>query len=398
MVERYLSRYAAHEVRLLPSLLDKLPDQWPRVVVIPAYRESPQFAAALLQHPADFLAILVVNEPEGAPAADNRALLDWLQANTQSLCSNGVLALRRAGEKTLLLVDRTGCNGLPSKTGVGLARKIGCDLALALHQHGRIHSAWIYSTDADAELPPDYFRLPEPQPLGKPLAWSAACLPFSHKPADSTPDALRIWQATRTYESAIRYYAQGLRYAGSPYGFVSLGSALAVSMAAYAKVRGFPQREAGEDFYLLNKLAKIGPIYQATGTEVMITSRLSDRVPFGTGPGVQQMCDLPTLNEACYYHPACFEALKHWLNLAQQLDTQPLPTLLEQLPQHSRAALTQLGIDTFAAHLKRQGQRQAQKALLDWFDGFRTLKFIRHLQAEQFPAARLTDCLAYRFH
>ncbi len=34
------------------------------------------------------------------------------------------------------------------------------------------------------------------------------------------------------------------------------GSSLGVLAPAYAEVRGFPRRQAGEDFYLLDKLAK----------------------------------------------------------------------------------------------------------------------------------------------
>ena len=48
-----------------------------------------------------------------------------------------------------------------------------------------------------------------------------------------------------------------MKYARSPYAFHTIGSTMAVSANHYAKVRGFPKREAGEDFYLLNKLAKV---------------------------------------------------------------------------------------------------------------------------------------------
>jgi hypothetical protein len=46
------------------------------------------------------------------------------------------------------LVERS--QGLPHKEGVGLARKIGCDIALSLYERGTLKSRWLHTTDADA--------------------------------------------------------------------------------------------------------------------------------------------------------------------------------------------------------------------------------------------------------
>ena len=63
----------------------------------------------------------------------------------------------------------------------------------------------------------------------------------------------------------------GLGFAGSPYAYHSVGSTLAVRAEAYAIVRGVPKRAAGEDFYLLDKLAKVTPIRVLTGEPVAIS-------------------------------------------------------------------------------------------------------------------------------
>src|SRR5690606_17786041 len=94
------------------------------------------------------------------------------------------------------------------------------------------------------------------------------------------------WHALVLYEISLRSYEYGLAYAGSPYAFQTLGSTLALNPAAYAKVRGFPKRLAGEDFYILNKLIKIGPIYLRNDRCLQIKDRPSQRVPFGTGTSV----------------------------------------------------------------------------------------------------------------
>jgi hypothetical protein len=61
---------------------------------------------------------------------------------------------------------------------------------------------------------------------------------------------------------------------------------MAVAVPAYASVRGFPKREAAEDFYLLNKIAKIGPVIRLRHSAVRLRARTSARTPFGTGAAV----------------------------------------------------------------------------------------------------------------
>ena len=125
-------------------------------------------------------------------------------------------------------------------------------------------------------------------------------------------------QATRLYEYSLRYYVAGLSFAHSPYAFHTIGSTIAVNAAHYAKVRGFPRRQAGEDFYLLNKLAKVGAIMQL-GAEtdcepIDIAARLSDRVPFGTGAAVGKIMELEDpAREFLLYHPSVFGLLRSWL-------------------------------------------------------------------------------------
>jgi len=48
---------------------------------------------------------------------------------------------------------------------------------------------------------------------------------------------------------------------------------------SYIAVRGMNRREAGEDFYFLNKLAKLGDIGQIHATTVYPSARPSRRVP-----------------------------------------------------------------------------------------------------------------------
>lgn len=383
MPYQYLNHYAEPEANLAATLMADC-GVWDKVLTIPALDEAPEFLQRLAERPERVLVILVVNQTTAPITPTNQCLINKIAQHYCELKKQGHLSLYTFGTGSLLIVDRAN-HPLPAKTGVGLARKIAADIALGLILQKKINSQWIYCSDADAQLPDDYFSLDEQSTS------VAASLPFTHV---GTPGLLL--DATTLYEHAIRYYTQGLRFAGSDYGFLSLGSALAVKATAYAKVRGFNLKEAGEDFYLLNKLAKIGTIATPDSSPIRIAARLSNRTPFGTGACVAQMCALPTLNDFTYYSPACFHMLKFWFDLVPTINQHNFKESVSSLPSPLVQALTAQNIDTLADHIKRQGKNSQQIASIchTWLDGFRTLKIIRHLQAHSFPAEPLIKSLA----
>ena len=61
------------------------------------------------------------------------------------------------------------------------------------------------------------------------------------------------------YEIFLRYYVLGLKFAKSDYAFHTIGSTMLCTPDAYVKVEGMNKRKAAEDFYFLEKLAKIYP-------------------------------------------------------------------------------------------------------------------------------------------
>ena len=132
--------------------------------------------------------------------------------------------------------------------GVGLARKIAADTAVKLIENKHIINPWIYSTDADVILPKDYFNCIT-RVTKETLAIS---LPFKHIHQGSISEKTQA-----VYDFKLYYYQLGMKYIGSKYDFIPLGSTIVVHVNAYTQVRGFPTRAAGEDFYLLNKIARI---------------------------------------------------------------------------------------------------------------------------------------------
>lgn len=389
VVDKYLQHYAEPLARQL--CVQEFPS-FNHCLVIPSYNETPQFAKALAQGPLwqqRILVVVVVNQPQGLAAIteQNHLLLDFFaQQNEVLRQGHCTLYCNRLDSSGWLVINACTELAPPEKQGVGLARKLGCDAALSLWHEGKIASPWLHSSDADARLPHNYFELPVPPP------GPAAHYQFRHVHSDPTDLG---FIATAMYENAISYYAKSLVWAGSPYGFSALGSALAFTYDGYARVRGFPKRSGGEDFYLLNKLAKLGPVLALPQT-IEIEARLSERVPFGTGPAAQAIVTLLHQNRPyCYYSPECFIALKTWLDAAPKL--WPDMTLPQSLPVEIQNALLELGVLELLLHIQKQGctAAQTQTAINQWFDAFKTLKFIRFMQSHHYPARPLQECIAH---
>lgn len=410
-MEKYLGNYAEPEAREVAGLPDHcLPDQgaWANVMVIPACNEGP----GLLRPPPPCggrsLMILVINEMESAAqhvSQRNEALAAAVQAQFSPQWQSAGLSLWRDmnTERDVLLVDRfSKGRRLPAKGGVGYARKIGVDMAVALVHARRIETRWIHCTDADVKLPETYFtssnKLPDPR-----LEYSALVYPFSHRDIGERSAGSDVIEATALYELSLRYYVAGMKYAHSPYAFHTIGSTMAVSAEHYAKVRGFPKREAGEDFYLLNKLAKVGTVLELeSGPDndvIEIQSRRSDRVPFGTGAAVNKITELKDLvSDFLFYDPAVFELLGIWLGSLPKIWGSESPELTmasfskghcpENQQQALLAGLEGLKTQQALEHAFRQSKNldQFNRQMHTWFDAFRTLKLIHFLRDRCLPS------------
>jgi hypothetical protein len=422
-VDKYLEDYAEPEV----ALLDDFPRgyQWRQVVVIPARGEDSGFLRPPPPCEGSCLTVLVINE-SGTETAQvslkNKALLTAVRNRCETLWrstdSSGkpVLYLLRERENGhgFLLVDRfTEGLQLPPKGGVGQARKIGADLACFLINAGYVQSRWVHCTDADARLPDEYFVTSRAyEDIANDL--SALVYPYRHvgRPGRTLADVLL---ATQLYELSLRYYVAGLRYARSPYAFHTIGSTMAISAPHYARVRGFPKRAAAEDFYLLNKLAKVGSVHELTTDAgcgpIELDARLSDRVPFGTGAAVRRLVQLKDVRtDYRFYHPMVFAGLSAWLAALPAIWHSSSATLDTAVFDHDADAyqgfddhacllkgLQTLGVNKALQHAFRQSKNleQFSRQLGTWFDAFRTLKLIHYLRDHGLTPVSLTELQAH---
>lgn len=357
---------------------------FPGAIVIPALAESASLPTLLASLVADsslaatgLAVILVVNNRlDASPAEkdDNCRSLRYLQARRGELPF--VLGIIDAASPGLELPLRDG--------GVGLARKLGHDLLLPYLDCTETDPLLI-SLDADTLVRPGYAGA-----IVKHFSAAVAggaVIPFAHQPASGEPEN----RAIERYELFLRCYVAGLCFAGSPYAFHTVGSAMACRVSAYLKCGGMNRRRAGEDFYFLQSLAKASGVAPVKGTIVMPSPRRSDRVPFGTGRAMGLLLDHEP-GAITFYRPDCYLLLQAWL----QRVTLACRTRDEALSAHGAALSTHLG-----SFLEEQGftttwQRfLAQHAPADklfaafhgWFDAFRTMKLFHYLADKEFPRA-----------
>lgn len=369
---QYLERHAEPEI----ALVEELHGRYQHVLVVPAYDEHAAFLEGLWPAASrPTLCIVVVNasvrDSAEVRARTVRSFDELAERVRAKPLAAGASFGSISNEMDVLLVDRAR-RLLPAREGVGLARKIGCDIALALHARGRIAHPWIHMTDADARLPTGYFDAATNGAV-------ALAYPFVHA-GGATPE---IDRAHADYEVHLRYYVLGLAWAGSRYAHHSIGSTIAVEAGAYAAVRGVPPRRAGEDFYLLNKLRKLGAIAVPDVEPIVLRARRSARVPFGTGRAVLTILDEG--REQRTYDPRCFSLLRSWLTALDGAD--PMNAVDETLVE----VLDKLGARDALAKIPAS---QRLRRRHEWFDGFRTLKLLHGLRDAGLPSLPWREALA----
>lgn len=171
--------------------------------------------------------------------------------------------------------------------GVGLARKKGMDEALHRFNLLKKETGIIVSLDADTLVEPNYFIEITNHFKNNPKH-IAATVAFRHQKEKLS---VKQKEGIDLYELYLLYYKKALAFSGYPYAMFTIGSAFAVTALAYVKRGGMNRRQAGEDFYFLQNLVQIGTVGEITQTCVYPSARVSDRVPFGTGPILQRWMD-----------------------------------------------------------------------------------------------------------
>ena len=179
---------------------------------------------------------------------------------------------------------------LPRKhAGVGLARKIGMDLAVEYFLNIQNPEGIIISLDADCTVSPNFLTgiFAAYRQIDK---LCCTVQNFHHRVENNDP---QLENAIHQYEQYIRYFSQMLRFVEFPYYFHTIGSAFSVAADAYVRVGGMGRQQGGEDFYFLQKVFALRKTKLLNDVFVYPMARYSDRIPFGTGPALQKIINEP---------------------------------------------------------------------------------------------------------
>jgi hypothetical protein len=371
-----------------------LNDRWPltgalggdcrSVVVIPALGEFPGILDTLedlSRCPGSdgTIVIVVINnrsaaEASAADIAANQQTLAALQAWDQRQLRVAWIDASSSGRE------------LPPKEGVGLARKIGLDWGLQILAAQDRLQAPLICLDGDTRVDETY--LEAIHSFFEQPRW-AAVLPYAHPVTGDASEQAAIL----CYEFFLRYHALQLTWAASPYGYHAIGSAMACTAQAYAAIAGMNRRQAGEDFYFLQQLAKTGAVEAVSGTIVRPSGRASHRVPFGTGRRVQRFLDGGE-DEYLLYHPDSYAVLCAWLVIASAHQGRDSTSMLSAAGAIHGELQSFLVSQDFAQVWDRLSDQAASDEALTaqfhrWFDGLRTVQCIHHLRDTLWPDMRM---------
>ncbi|MCA1902352.1 MAG: glycosyltransferase family 2 protein [Candidatus Hydrogenedens sp.] len=388
-----ISEYLTKKATLTPwSLETHLNKEIEQVVVIPAYNEFAGILTlfqSLSMNPIQLcektLVIVVVNnqnETISPPEAlkNNQETIEFLKTcmySNQTPFPIGIIDASSAGYE------------FPVGQGVGLARKIGLDWGLRyLAEEGNSFGGLI-CLDADCTVSDNYL-----------FTWNSffkenpnsAGVMYSEHPIEHTPLGLCML----AYEIYLRTYELGLCYAQSPYTFLPIGSTIGVPAVLYAASGGMSTRIAGEDFYFLQQLARISGIKRITEATVFPSSRLSERVPFGTGAKLKQYMNQPE-KRFSFYPFSAFEILRRWIQCLDHPDENAEYMLLQAETIHPELAhflssnyWLQKTSKIFKQHKNRS---RLIYHLHEWFDGLKTLRLLNHLKEFAFVETTVFETL-----
>ncbi len=329
--------------------------------------------------------IVVINHAEDAPPAVQEQNQTTLEMAQQWIEEHQDEQLRFH----LLLEELP-----PKHAGVGLARKIGMDEAVARF-HAIEHDGIIVCFDADCLCSTNYLTAIEAHFAAHPKTPGCA-IRYAH-PLEGNKYPAPVYEGIVQYELFLRYYNQALRYTGFPFAYHTVGSSMAVRASVYQKQGGMNKRKAGEDFYFLNKIIELGNFSELNTATVIPSPRVSDRVPFGTGKAIGEWL---TNETGIYttYHPDVFEVLKRFFALVPQLYNGNLPSLEKPLQ-----AFLQDEIEDRLLEIKRNSSsvQAFTQRFFRWFNAFKILKFVHFARDEYYaniPLLQAVNELMERQH
>lgn len=375
MKKQFVKYIQRQNLQLHPSMHQALVDGI--FVVIPAYLENstlPFTIESLHQSQREQLkvnVIIVVNDSSGDSEVAHQQtldLFDWCNQKASALNDNSF---------RIIPIDAFRLDA--REKGAGLARKIGMDQVTMYCASNEIEDALIVSLDADTLVASNYFEAISCY-FDVPNRLACSIYYEHHFEADLPTEC---WQIIKLYELHLRYYKQALKLAGFPHSYHTFGSAIVCRLSAYVGAGGMTRKLAGEDFYFIHKLVKLGGFGELNTTTVFPSSRPSVRVVFGTGATVQKWLDdkmtvYETYNLQAFIDLAeLFKAVDDFY----KLNKEAFEKRIIDLPGRVRSFLVDQNFYDEIAPVMNQctSAKVFRKRFFEVFNAFRIIKYLNYV-------------------
>jgi hypothetical protein len=271
------------------------------------------------------------------------------------------------------------------QTGAGLPRKIGMDYAAKIFSETKNPDGIIVSLDADTTVANNY--LTEIYEDFTKHKLKSATIQFHHPVEHLSPEN-PVRKATEIYEVYLRYYRDALEFSGYPYAYYTIGSAFAVTAKTYLQSGGMSPRQAGEDFYFLQKIFPLGNTKFIDTTCVYPAARVSYRVPFGTGPAIGKMVENDNFIKLSYQVDAFVELKKLFEmvdNFFRKTDeeiidiTSTLSPSMQEFLKEDGFLEKKSEINQYTADIK-----SFRKRFFNYFTAFKILKYLNFVHPDPY--------------
>ncbi len=277
--------------------------------------------------------------------------------------------------------------------GVGLARKTGMDEALRRFSYIGNREGVILCLDADCIVQKNYFESVFNE-LYSASDRSACSLYFEH-PVSGPDYPDYIYRYITLYELHLRYYYQALLFTGYPWVFHTVGSSMAVKALPYMKAGGMNRKQAGEDFYFIQKHVSSGGFFSLNSTTVYPSPRVSDRVPFGTGASIGKL-DETDSSDLLTYNLLSFKELRAFFDLADayyECIDSDLKTYYDGFPHGIKSFMGEKEWVEKISEIKNNTStiHSFRKRFFQWFNMFRIVKYLNHVHSVIYDKLPVTD-------
>lgn len=388
---RFGDRYIQNNVIYPPFITEKVPDILSVIVMIPCLNE-PEIQRTLESlwncEPIESYCevIVTVNNSESATIAVK---------NFNHQTYNKLQSRKKENDRpNLILHPIYAADVKPKFAGAGMARKIGMDEAIRRFNAIDKSDGLIVSLDADCLVSANYLQRIETV-FKENKSCFAATINFRHRIEEL--DDLKQKQGIQLYEDYLHYFKKAMAFSGYPNSIYTIGSAFAVTADAYVKQGGMNRRQAGEDFYFLHKLTKLGQITEINDAFVYPSARVSDRVPFGTGASMTKwMNDAEDL--ALTYNLSAFLDLKVLFNAVDSLfmiNPENSIKLLSSFPDSIRDYLPTINFTNKLTEINQNSSSLTsfRKRFFQFFDAFVILRFLNLAHQKYYERRELSEAI-----